>query len=54
MNSVLTDLLKMDPCPYLVYYSPNVHKKETKVLDNFDTNKICVMQINIESSPQEI
>ena len=37
----------MDPCLY--YYSPDVLKKKTKVLDIFNTDKI-----NIETSPTEI
>ena len=31
--------LKMDPCQYLVKYSLDVLKKETKVLDIFNTEK---------------
>ena len=37
----------MDPCPYLLEYSPDVLKKKTKVSDIFVKN-------NKESSPQEI
>ena len=49
----------MDPCSYLVKYSPaGVIKKKTKVLDPgdffFNTDKKYVIQINVESSPQEI
>ena len=42
------------PCPYLVRYSFDVLKKKTKVLDTFNTDKICFMKIDIESSLPEI
>ena len=32
-------ILKSDPCQNPVKYSPDVHKKETKVLDIFNTEK---------------
>ena len=47
-------IFKTDPCPNLVKYSLVVLKKKTKVLDIFDTDKICFIKSNIESSPQEI
>ena len=34
----------MDPCPYLVKYSIDVLKKETKVFDIFNTDKKCFME----------
>ena len=37
----------MDPCPYIVKYSFDILKKKTKVLDIFDTDKKCLMKINI-------
>ena len=43
-----------DNCPYLVRYSLDVLKKNTKVLDIFNLDKKCFMRINIESSPSEI
>ena len=47
-------VVKTDPCLYFFEYSPDVLKKKTKVLDIFNTNKKCIMKINIESSPPEI
>ena len=47
-------MLKTDPCPYLIKYSLDVLKKKTKVLDILNTNKKCLIQINIESSSSEI
>ena len=46
--------VKTDPCLYFFEYSPDVLKKKTKVLDIFNTDKKCLMKINIESSPPEI
>ena len=46
-------LKKMDPYPNLVHYSPGVLKKKTKVLD-INTEKTCIIKVNVESSPQEI
>jgi hypothetical protein len=43
-----------DPCLYLFDYSPEVLRKKTKVLDFFNTDKKCFLNINIESSPPEI
>ena len=40
-------ILKSDPCPNPVNYSPDVHKKETKVLDIFNTEKSFI-KINVE------
>ena len=45
--------MKTDPCPCLVKYSLDVLKKKTKVLDIFNTDKKCLMKINIELSPPE-
>ena len=55
-NRSLKRILKTDPCPspYLVKYSPDVLKKKTKFLDNFNMDKRCFMKINIESSPLKI
>ena len=47
-------VVKTDPCLYFFEYSPDVLKKKTKVLDIFNTDKKCLMKINIESSPPEI
>ena len=44
----------MDPCPYLVKYSPDILKKKTKVLDIFNADKKCFIKINKESSPQKL
>ena len=46
--------MKTDPYPNLVKYSPDVHKKKTKVLDIFNADKKCFIQINVELSPQKI
>ena len=43
-----------DPCLYFSEYSPDVLKNKKKVLDIFNTDKKCLMKINIESSPPEI
>ena len=45
--SLKTDL-KNGSCPYLVKYSLDVLNKKTKVLDIFNTDKNCLMKINIE------
>ena len=50
----LGSVVKMDPCLYFFEYSPDVLQKKTKVLDIFDTDKKCLMKINIESSPPEL
>ena len=42
-------ILKTDPCPYLVKYSLDILKKKTKVLDIFYTDKKCFIKNNIES-----
>ena len=34
-----SSLVKTDPCPYLLKYSPDVLKKKTRVLDIFHTDK---------------
>ena len=39
---------------YLFEYSPDVLYKKTEVLDIFNTDKKCFMEINIESSPPTI
>ena len=36
-------ILKMNPCVYLVKYSPDVLNKKTKVLDIFNTGKKDVL-----------
>ena len=43
-----------DPCLYFFEYSPDALKKKTKVLDIFNTDKKCFLEINIESRPPEI
>ena len=43
-----------DPYSNIVKYSPDVLKKKTKVLDIFNTDKKCLININVESSPREI
>ena len=40
----------MDPYPNLIKYSPDVLKKKKKVLDIINTDKICFIKINVESS----
>ena len=47
-------VVKTDPCLYVFEYSPYILKKKTKVLDIFNTDKKCLMKINIESSLPEI
>ena len=47
-------VVKTDPCPYLIKYSPDVLKEKTKVLDNINMDKKCFIKFNVESSPQEI
>ena len=47
-------IVKTDPCPYLLEYSPDVLKKKTRVLHMFNTDKKCFIKNNIESSPREI
>ena len=47
-------VVKTDSCLYFFEYSPDVLKKNTEVLDIFNTDKKCFMKINIESSPPEI
>ena len=49
-----TDLKRTDPYPNLVKYSPDVLKKEIKVLDIIKTDKTCFIKTNEESSPREI
>ena len=44
-------VVKKDPCKNLLEYSP---KRKTRVLDIFNTDQKCFIQINIESNPQEI
>ena len=50
-KKTLKSYLKQD---YVVKYSLDVLKKETKVINISSTDKICFMKINIESSPPEI
>ena len=47
-------VLKTDLCLYFFEYSSDVLKKKTKVFDIFNTDTICYMKINIESSFPEI
>ena len=47
-------ILKTDPCPYIIKYSLDVLNKNTRVLDILNTDKKCLIEINIESSPSEI
>ena len=42
--------LRLDHCPNLVTYSPDVLKKKTKVLDFLIRTKICKNQCRIKSS----
>jgi hypothetical protein len=44
----------MNPCLYFFEYSYDVLKKKIKVLDIFNTDRKCLMKIDIESSPPEI
>ena len=46
--------VKTDPCLYLFRHSPDVLKKKTRVLDIFNTDKKCLINTNIESSPQDL
>ena len=46
--------LENGSCLSLIRYSLDVLKKKTKVLDIFNTDKICFMKIVIESSSLEI
>ena len=46
--------VEINPCLYFFEYSPEVLKKKTKVLNKFNTDKQCFIQINIELSPPEI
>ena len=41
-------------CPYLFEYFPDVPKKKTRILDNFNTDKKCIITYSIESSHHEI
>ena len=50
----LRSVMKTDPCPFLVKYSPDVLKKITKVLDNFEMNKTCFVKIKVGPSPKAI
>ena len=47
-------VVKTDPCPYLVKYSPDVLKNNTKDFDIFNKDKKCFIKINVESSPHGI
>ena len=49
-----TDLKKTDPYPNLVKYSSDVIEQKTKVFGVINTDKTCFIEINVESSPQEI
>ena len=47
-------IVKMDPCPYIFKYLPDVLKMQTRVFDIFNMDKKCFELINVELSPQEI
>ena len=39
---------KIEPCPYLLEYSPDVLKKKTRILVIFYTDKKIFIQIKID------
>ena len=47
-------VVKTDPCLHFFEYSPDVLKKKTKVLDMFNTDKKCFMNISIKTGSPEL
>ena len=47
----IRSVMKTDPCPYLVKYSPDVLMKNTKGVDILNVDKKCFIKIKIGSSP---